>query len=135
MEKKGKGREVWKVGERKERASMWCHVLNFVPCVGVLNKTCEMWCTNGVILFRRQMGVLGTGGRGFENRGEVGKKGAPRGWAKKSRYLSRPPQECGVPLSSITLLGNSESFIKGLNNQGPSGDVFRGVVQKIWTVN
>lgn len=50
---------------------------------------------------------------------------------EKLRYLSCPPQESGIPLSSITLLGNSEGFIKGLGNQGSSGDILWGVVQKI----
>ena len=108
-----------------------------VPCFGfcVARVSIEYgWCDvvyKCVIHFRRRMRVLGIGG-GFENRGKKVDIGSmAREWAKKSKHLSRPPQECGVPLSSITLSSNSEGLIKGLSNQGSSGDILWGVIQKI----
>ena len=50
---------------------------------------------------------------------------------RNSLYQLRLLEERSVPLGPITLLSDSEGFIKGLSNQRSSGNIFRGVVQKI----
>ena len=93
-----------------------------------------MWCTNDVsFIFVVEWVSWVSGERGGQGGLKIEEnKSARKKWHEngpKSKYLSRPPQESGVPLSSITLLGDSEGLIEGLGNQGSGGNVLWGVVQ------
>lgn len=101
---------------------------------GVWDIVCVMWCTSDVsfvFVVGWMFWVSGMGRKLERSRKRCRQEKGDTGVGEKSRYLSRPPQESGIPLSSITLLGNSEGLIEGLGNQGSSGDVLWGVVQKI----
>jgi hypothetical protein len=77
MEKGGRGREVRGDGGREARDIYVVYVVpGFGFCVtyAKVQEYCVMWCTNGVIHFRRGVGVVGIDGGGVGSR-EVAKKG------------------------------------------------------------
>ena len=80
MEKGGRGTEVGGGGGGGERKVRDIYVVYVVPGVGFcvacarVQEYCVMWCTNGVIHFRRGVGVVGIDGGRVGSR-EVAKKG------------------------------------------------------------
>jgi len=90
-----------------------------------------IWCTNDALFVFVVMDALGirVGGGWLK---AISKEGS-RSSGPKIEVLLRPPEECGVTLSSITFLGNSECFVKSLGDQGSGRNIYGSMVQKIWT--
>ena len=131
----GRGGRAGKCGELEKGEKGSSIVLPcFGSCVvyaGVWNIACAVWCTNGVSFVFVVVSGLGIGwGGGLEIVNKSTRKGSTRA-GRKLTDLFRALEERGVSLSSITLLGNSESFIKGFGDQGSGWNVYGSMIQKI----